>query len=434
MGSIRRWRPAAREATIAGMIRTSDSSYGWVVVAAGMLITSVGMGSLFSLAVFLQPMALDTGWSRTGISTAMTIDFLAMGVAAFGWGALSDRWGTRIAALSGSVLMGAGLVLASRATSLAEFQLLYGLLLGIAAGSFYAPLMALVAKWFERHRSLAVALVSAGMSVGSLTVAPFARWLISTYDWQPAMLIVGITAWILLIPPSLLLREAPVAARLPSNAAIAMPAATMAGAPTMTASEAFRTPQFAALALAHFACCATHSGPIFHMVTYAIGCGIAPMAAVSVYGVAGISGLGGRLLLGVMADRMGAKPVLVGGLMVQAVAAGTYLFVGQLAEFYALAVVFAIAYGGVMPLYAILAREYFGARIMGTTFGAISMAASLGMALGPWAGGWVFDTYASYAWLYVGSFAVGLASVAVALTFKPVPAAAKLRAAQNAVA
>ena len=91
------------------------------------------------------------------------------------------------------------------------------------------------------------------------------------------------------------------------------------------------------------------------------------------------------------------------------------------------AVVFAIAYGGVMPLYAILAREYFGARIMGTTFGAISMVASLGMALGPWAGGWVFDAYASYAWLYIGSFAVGLASVAIALTFKPVPAAAKLR-------
>jgi MFS family permease len=195
----------------------------------------------------------------------------------------------------------------------------------------------------------------------------------------------------------------------------------------MGVGEALRTPQFAALALAHFACCAAHSGPIFHMVTYAMGCGIPAMAAVSVYGVAGFSGLGGRLLLGVMADRVGAKPVLVVGLMVQALAAGTYLFVAQLGEFYALAIVFGIAYGGVMPLYAILAREYFGVRIMGTTFGAISMAASLGMALGPWAGGWVFDTYTSYAWLYIFSFAVGLAAVAVALTFKPVPAAAKLR-------
>jgi MFS family permease len=166
------------------------------------------------------------------------------------------------------------------------------------------------------------------------------------------------------------------------------------------------------------------------MVSYAIGCGIPAMAAVSIYSVAGFAGLGGRLLLGVSADRLGAKPVLVAGLMVQALAAGTYVFVAHLGEFYALSVIFGIAYGGVMPLYAILAREYFGIRIMGTVFGAISMAASLGMALGPAMGGWVFDTYASYAWLYVGSFAVGLAGVAVALTFKPVPAPAKLRAAE----
>ncbi|MFO1087624.1 MAG: MFS transporter, partial [Reyranellaceae bacterium] len=102
---------------------------------------------------------------------------------------------------------------------------------------------------------------------------------------------------------------------------------------------------------------------------------------------------------------------------------------GQLGEFYALAVVFGIAYGGVMPLYAILARDYFGAHIMGTTFGAISMAANLGMAFGPWAGGYVFDAYASYSLLYIGSFAVGLAAVAVALTFRPKPAEVALHAA-----
>ena len=404
-----------------------NRSYGWVIVGAGMLITCVGMGSLFSLAVFLQPMSADTGWSRTGISTAMTLDFLAMGVAAFGWGALSDRWGARAVVLSGAILLGGGLVLASRATSLIEFQLLYGLIIGTAAGSFYAPMMAVVTAWFERHRSLAVSLVSAGMGVAPLTVAPFARWLISTYDWRPAMLIVGLVAWLLLIPASLLIRSAPAVAVTVPSPGPAVRAASPIREPNMSAVEAFRTPQFAALALAHFACCAAHSGPIFHMVTYVMGCGIPAMAAVSVYGVAGLSGLGGRLLLGVSADRFGAKPVLAAGLMVQALAAGTYLFVAHLGEFYALSIVFGIAYGGVMPLYAILARDYFGVRIMGTTFGAISMAASLGMALGPWAGGWVFDSYASYAWLYIGSFTVGLAAVAVALTFKPVPAPAKLR-------
>ena len=402
----------------------ASGAYGWVIVAAGALMTCVSMGSMFSLAVFLQPISVDTGWTRTGISTAMTVDFLAMGFAAFAWGALSDRFGTRIIVLMGSLLLGLGLVLASRASTLIEFQLMFGLVVGVAAGAFYAPLMAVASGWFEHNRSLAVALVSAGMGVAPLTVAPFARWLITNYDWRPAMLVVGVTAWILMVPAALLIRRPPVVLDVnPPAPGVATPVAARAPEPRMSAGEALRTPQFAALALAHFACCAAHSGPIFHMVAFAIGCGLPAMVAVSVYSLAGLSGLGGRLLLGVLADRLGAKPVLVAGLMVQAMGAGAYLFVRELSELYALSVVFGIAYGGVMPLYAILARDYFGAHIMGTVFGAISAVASLGMAFGPWAGGWVFDTYASYSWLYVGSFSVGLAAVAVALTFKPRPVA-----------
>ena len=166
----------------------------------------------------------------------------------------------------------------------------------------------------------------------------------------------------------------------------------------MSAAQALRSPQFVALALTFFLCCAAHSGPIFHMVSYAIGCGIAAMAAVSIYSLEGLSGLGGRLLLGVLADRLGAKQVLIGGLMVQACAIAGYLIVNRLAEFYLLSLIFGTAYGGVMPLYAVLAREYFGQRIMGTLFGAATMVSSIGMAFGLWTGGWVFDTFNGYAW------------------------------------
>jgi MFS family permease len=394
------------------MTTSSRFDYGWVVVGAGALMTCVGFGSMLSLAVFLQPISEAMGWSRAGVSAAATLDFLCMGLAAFFWGTLSDRFGTRIVVLAGSALLGLGLVLASQAQSLWQFQLLFGVLIGIAAGSFYAPMIAVASAWIDKHRSLAVALVSAGMGVAPLTVAPSASWLITTYDWRTAMLVIGIVAWALLIPACFLVRPAPQSA---GNAA----AADSNDAPETewTAAQAFRTPQFIALAGAHFACCAAHSGPIFHMVSYAMVCGIAPLTAVTVYSLAGFSGLGGRLLLGAMADRIGAKPVLVGGLFVQALAIATYLAVAQLGEFYALSVVFGLAYGGVMPLYAVLVREYFGARIMGTVFGAVSAFASLGMALGPWAGGYVFDTFHGYAWLHAGSFAIGLAAVAVALSF-----------------
>ena len=399
-------------------------AYGWVVVAAGGLISCVAMGSCLSLGVFLQPMAEDTGWSRTGVSSAGTLVFLAMGASAFGWGWLNDRWGTRPVVLSGVVLLGIGLILASRATSLAEFELLFGLLIGIAGGSVYAPLMTIASSWFDRQRNLAVSLVSAGMGMSPLVVAPFVRWLISAYDWRVAMLTLGIVAVVLLIPAALLIRKPPPA--IPPQGMPEHPVRAARAAPPMTAAQAFRTSAFLALAATHFACCAAHSGPIFHMVTYAMVCGIAPMAAVSVYSVAGLSGLGGRLLLGLASDRFGAKPVLVAGLAVQAMAAGTYYFISHLGEFYALAVVFALAYGGVMPLYATLVREYFGIKIMGTVFGAVSAAASFGMALGPVAGGWVFDTFDGYGWLYIGSFGIGLGAMAIALTFKPVPRPAPL--------
>jgi MFS family permease len=394
-----------------------ERSYGWVVVGAGMLMTCIGIGAMFSLAVFLQPIAADTGWSRSGISTAATLDFLSMGAAAFLWGALSDRFGTRIVVLLGGILLGIGLVAASQATSLIEFQLLFGVVIGVAAGSFYAPMVSAATAWLEHRRNLAVALVSAGMGIGSMTISPIAGLLLEALDWRTAMLLIGLASWALLLPAALLVRPPPAAtgdAGLPSAA----PAA--AQDVPMTAGQALLTPQFGAIALTHFACCAAHSGPLFHMVSYAAFCGLPPLIAVSVFGLAGLSGLGGRIGFGLIADRIGTKPALVAGLAMQALAIGTYLFVGALGEFYALSVVFGLAYGGVMPLYAVLVRDTFGPRIMGTLFGAVAMFASLGMALGPWAGGYVFDAYGSYAWLYIGSCAIGLGAVAIALTFRPV--------------
>jgi MFS family permease len=385
-------------------------SYRWVIIGAGALMTCVALGAMFSLAIFLEPLSTATGWSRAGVSSAMTLNFLIMGLGNFGWGAVSDRFGTRIVVLIGAVLLGLALTLASRATSLLEFQLTYGILVGLAASAFFTPMIAAATAWFEQNRSLAVSLVSAGMGVAPMTISPFARWLITSYgDWRTAMLIIGILAWALLLPAALLIRQPP---------ASAGPAAGPAGNGPSVA-QALRSPQFIVLALTFFACCAAHSGPIFHMVSYALVCGIAPMSAVSIYSVEGLAGLGGRLLLGVLGDRLGVKRVLIAGLAVQALAIMTYAFISRLGEFYALAVIFGTAYGGVMPLYAVLAREYFGQRIMGTVFGAATMTSSLGMAFGPLIGGWIYDAFNGYAWLFIGSAAVGLGAVFLALAFPP---------------
>ena len=393
----------------------TNTSYRWVIVAAGGLLGCMAIGAMFSLPVFLLPISRDTGWSVTGVSSAMTIGFLSMAFASIAWGSLSDRLGARIIALIGSVILAASLFLASQATSLLAFQLIFGLAVGGAVAAIFAPLMACVTGWFDTHRSLAVSLVSAGMGMAPLTMSPLAAWLVSIYDWRTSLQIIAALAAAVMIPAALLVRPPPALAA--GNAASRDEEPQSA----MTLQQVIRSPQFIILMLTNFFCCATHSGPIFHTVSYAISCGIPLIAAVSIYSVEGLAGMGGRVAFGILGDRFGAKHVLVGGLLLQAFGALAYFFVRDLGAFYAVAALFGFIYAGVMPLYAVLARENFPLRLMGTVIGGTAMAGGLGMATGPVAGGLIYDTYASYGWLFIGSFGIGIGAFLIAMTFKPFP-------------
>jgi MFS family permease len=318
--------------------------------------------------------------------------------------------------LIGAAVLAVGLTLASRATSLVQFQLVFGLMVGGAIAAIFAPMMACVTGWFDTHRSLAVSLVSAGMGMAPLTMSPLAARLVSVYDWRTSLQIIAALAAAVMIPAALLVRRPPALERGSTVAA-----SVEAPPSDMTIGQALSSPQFIILLLTNFFCCATHSGPIFHTVGYAVSCGIPLIAAVSIYSVEGLAGLGGRIGFGLLGDRFGAKRVLVLGLLVQAFAALAYSFVRELAAFYAVAVLFGFIYAGVMPLYSVLARENFPLRMMGTIIGGTSMAGSLGMATGPLAGGLIYDAFANYSWLYIGSWGIGIGAFFIALTFRPFP-------------
>jgi predicted MFS family arabinose efflux permease len=251
------------------------------------------------------------------------------------------------------------------------------------------------------------------MGVAPMTIAPLAGWLVTLFGWRQTLLGIGVGSWLVLLPFVRFIRAVPHPVPTPG-------AAAEQGVQTHVGT-ALRSRAFLVLAAAFFACCAAHSGPIFHTVSYALGCGLPLVAAVTIYSMEGAAGLGGRLMFGLLADKYGAKPVLVAGLLVQAFAAASYLAVSQLVGFYAVAIVFGAAYGGTMPLYAALARDAFGPRILGTVLGAATMLSSLGMAFGPLVGGWLYDRFGSYAWLYLGSMLVGLAAAGIAMLFPPAP-------------
>src|SRR5687768_677944 len=183
--------------------------YRWVIVAAGGLLGCVAIGAMFSLPVFLRPIAAATGWSTTGISTAMTIGFVAMALGGFAWGSLSDRLGPRTVVLIGSIVLAASLALASRAPSLPAFQLIFGIAVGGSTAAIFAPMMACVTGWFDTQRALAVSLVSAGMGMAPMTMTPLAAWLVSSYNWRASLLIMAALAASLMIPAALLVRRPP---------------------------------------------------------------------------------------------------------------------------------------------------------------------------------------------------------------------------------
>lgn len=379
----------------------------WGLLAAAMTICGVAMGALFSLGVFLAPIQVATAWSRTDISAVALLAWVTLGIGSFVWGALSDRTGPRSVIVVGGLLLGLGLVLASRTTALWQFVLAYGVLVGLSVGAFYAPLTSMVSRTFARNRGLAIALVSAGAGLGNFAVAPLVRWLITQFDWRTAMLLLGDLTWLTTVPLAFVVRE--------SAAGAAPSPGAGSHEPDHRLRDVARSPQFWLIAFTHFACCVAHSGPIFHMVANATDQGVGMMSAAMVFGVAGLASIVGRIATGLIADRVGSKPTLVAALALQAPAILLYGGIQGTASFYLLGIVFGIAYGGVMPLYALLTREYFGQKVMGGAYGAIYMLQAIGMGLGTFGGGWLYDRLGGYGWMFVG--AAIIAALAMLLAF-----------------
>ncbi len=254
------------------------------------------------------------------------------------------------------------------------------------------------------------------MGMAPMTMSPLAAWLVQAHDWRTSLQIIAALVAAIMVPVALLVRRPPALAQAASAAA---PDATHG--PAMSVGQAMRSAPFLILVLTSFLSCATHSGPIFHTVSYAVTCGIPLMAAVSIYSMEGLAGMGGRLVFGLLGDRFGAARVLVLALLAQAIVVLGYVYARELGSFYTVAALFGFTYAGVMPLFAVISRENFPLRMMGTVIGGTTTASSLGMALGPVLGGLIYDTFSSYAWLFIGAFSLGIGAFVAALAFTRLP-------------
>jgi MFS family permease len=404
--------------------------YGWVVLAAAFVIITMSIGTLFTLGVFLRPIEDSMGWSRSGIGAIGLFNWIVMGAGGVVSGFVSDRLGTRRVVVVGALLLGLGLVLSSYVQQVWQLYVTFGLLVGAGVSAFYVPLTVLAIKWFEGRRGMAAAVVSAGNGLGILALAPLSRWLINEFDWRVAFLVLGNLAWVVVLPTALLLR-APAGGQPDGRLPFAQkwpPHSPGGGQPSPASGfdgpSPWATWPFWAIALTHFCCCAAHSGPLFHLVSHAMDQGVARMAAAGILGASGLTSIFGRIGTGMVADRVGAKRTLLSALSLQATLIFLYLFAGTESALWTLSLAFGVAYGGAMPLYAVVTREYFGERILGTAYGGVFFISCIGMGIGSYAGGAIHDQLGSYQWLFLGSSAIGTMAIVLGVTLRGPGAAA----------
>jgi MFS family permease len=378
------------------------------MVAVSALIMGMGFGTQVSVSVFIQPLNAEFGWARGDISFAYTLAAFFSGLGAVVMGHLADRISPRIQVAVGAVTMGVAYQLLSRSTALWQFYLLYGVLIGgLCQGSFMTPLLTNVGFWFDRHRGVALGATLAGQSLGAALVPLLSRFLITELGWRTAYQALGLGAWALLIPLALLVREPPRLEELRQasrDAAAADPhhalGRTRAGLTTGQLS--------AYLGAAGVLCCTCMAIPSIHIVSLALDAGISAQAAASVLTVLMVFSIVGRVGIGKVADAIGGMRALWLASFGQTVTIFWFTQVHSLAGLYLVALFYAPAFGGVIPAYTIVVRDLVPAHQVGGVTGWVFFLSNIGMGLGAFLGGSLFD--------WTGTYSVPFATGALAGT------------------
>jgi MFS family permease len=388
---------------------------GWLVVAAAFAVTFLGFGSAYSFSAFLESLQREFGASRGEVSLVFSLAgclSYSLGIVS---GPLADRWSSRGLAVTGMLLTGGGLILASFAASLLQVYLAYGVGVGVGLGCMYVPSIGAVQRWFVRRRGFASGLAVAGIGAGTLTVPPIASFLISRIGWRGAYLVIGCVTAVVGAGMALLLVNDPAQRGLAPDGDPVRAGGASRPAPASGASvrEAVRSKRFAGL----YACCLICSFGLFvpfvHLVPYAVDHGVRQSTAVLLVGAVGAGSTAGRLFLGGVADRMGrhvALPLMFAGMglafLIWAVSAGVWM----LATF---AFVFGIFYGGFVALTPALVADSFGGRNVSGIIGILYTGVALGTLVGPSAAGFVFDVSRSYEVPILASAAANLLAAAL---------------------
>ncbi len=392
--------------------------YGWWVVTAAFAVTLVGFGSAYTFSAFVESLQRDFGASRGSVSLVFSLaGFLYFGLGIVS-GPLADRFGSRRLAVVGMILTGLGLAAASMARSLIEVYAAYGLGVGLGVGCAYVPAIGAVQRWFVRRRGFASGLAVSGIGVGTLVMPPLATFLIASFGWRDAYLVLGIVAAVIGGGLSLLIENDPRDRNLGPDGDPPQPGAPSRNTEGASVREAIRSRRFISLYAANLICSFGVFVPFVHLVPYARDHGVAAASAVLLLGVIGIGSTAGRFFLGGLADRIGRQRSLLMMFAGMAFALASWAVATGLWSLGAFAFVFGIFYGGWVAVLPAVVMDYFGGRNVSGLIGILYTSVAFGTLIGPSAAGFAFDFSHSYLAPILASAAANIFAVIIVATIR----------------
>ena len=384
-----------------------DGSYAWRRLAVSLAVSTIGGVGLWSAVVVLPVVQAEFGVDRAGASLPYTATLIGFALGGIVMGRLTDRFGIRVPLMLGAVSLGAGYLLAAAASAYWQFILAQALLIGMLGSSAsFGPLVADVSHWFLRRRGIAVAIVASGNYVAGTIWPPLLQQGFALIGWRWTHAVIGLLCVATMLPLAMQLRRRAWQGERGS--------AEPSGAHLLPTPVRRDTLQML-LVFAGLACCIAMSMPQVHLVAYCADLGYGPARGAEMLSLMLGLGVVSRLASGLVADRIGGVGTLLIGSTLQCVALAFYLPFDGLTSLYLVSSLFGLSQGGIVPSYALIVRDYFPAAEAGTRISLVLTATVLGMAVGGWLSGAIYDLTGSYRMAFLNGIAWNLLNLAVAV-------------------
>ena len=383
-----------------------ESTYAWIRLCVALVVGTIGCIGSWSFVVALPYVQADFGVARGEASLPFTLTMIGFGAGGIMMGRLADRHGIVWPITIGALTLGCGYVLSGVAGNIWQFALAQGLI-GLGTSAAFGPLMSDISHWFSRRRGIAVALVSCGNYLAGTLWPPVIQHFIAAQGWRITQIAIGVLCVAAMLPLVLLLRRP-----APRHAPGGHGATSGSGPSSFGLSP---NALMVLLCIAGVGCCVAMSMPQVHLVAYCGDLGYGPARGAEMLAAMMGFGIISRIAAGFVTDRIGGLETLLIGSVLQAVALFLYLWFDSLVSLYLISALFGLFQGGIVPMYAIIVRQYFSPAETGTRLGIVLMATLVGMALGGWMSGVIFDFTGSYGPAFLNGIIWNLLNGAIVL-------------------